>query len=281
MKLELMKMKVGFIGTGSIGSILIESFIESNRILPENILITNRTKKKALAIKERFENITVIDTNQEVAKEADLLFLAIKPLEYKNVIEDIKGILTKNQIIISLASPVEIELLENLLPVKIVKIIPSITNAIQKGNSLIIFGTRLTKEDKDLILNIMENISKPILITEKYLRISSDIVSCGPAFLGFFFEQMVKSSVQFAGISEEISEQLVVEMLISVSKLLENNIFTLHTLIERVAVPGGVTREGLNVMEKEIATLFPKIYQKTEEKFQADIKEVRNMMLEK
>lgn len=44
-------MKIGFIGTGNMGTILIESFIESKAADPSNMTITNRTIEKALHIK--------------------------------------------------------------------------------------------------------------------------------------------------------------------------------------------------------------------------------------
>ncbi len=39
-------MKVGFIGTGSMGSILIEAFIQSGALNPEDIIASNRTASK-------------------------------------------------------------------------------------------------------------------------------------------------------------------------------------------------------------------------------------------
>ncbi len=40
-------MRVGFIGTGSMGSMLIETFIRSGAVNPENVVATNRTIAKA------------------------------------------------------------------------------------------------------------------------------------------------------------------------------------------------------------------------------------------
>ena len=36
-------MKVGFIGTGSMGSLLIDAFIQSGALLPEQIRVSNRS----------------------------------------------------------------------------------------------------------------------------------------------------------------------------------------------------------------------------------------------
>lgn len=44
-------MKIGFIGTGNMGTILIEALIESKAAIPSSLTITNRTIDKALNIK--------------------------------------------------------------------------------------------------------------------------------------------------------------------------------------------------------------------------------------
>lgn len=44
-------MNIGFIGTGNMGTILIEALIESRAVIPSSLTITNRTIDKALNIK--------------------------------------------------------------------------------------------------------------------------------------------------------------------------------------------------------------------------------------
>lgn len=48
-------MNIGFIGTGNMGTILIEALIESEAVIPSSLTITNRTIGKALNIKSDFQ----------------------------------------------------------------------------------------------------------------------------------------------------------------------------------------------------------------------------------
>lgn len=48
-------MKVGFIGTGSMGSLLIESFINSNALKPQQISASNRTHSKITELARRYQ----------------------------------------------------------------------------------------------------------------------------------------------------------------------------------------------------------------------------------
>lgn len=68
-------MKIGFIGTGNMGTILIESFIESNAADPSHITITNRTIEKALKLKERFSGIHVTEDQEKLVQENEIIFI--------------------------------------------------------------------------------------------------------------------------------------------------------------------------------------------------------------
>ncbi|WP_429726165.1 NAD(P)-binding domain-containing protein, partial [Bacillus paralicheniformis] len=74
-------MNIGFIGTGNMGTILIEALIESRAVIPSSLTITNRTIDKALNIKKRFPDIQVAERPEEVITESDAVFICVKPLD--------------------------------------------------------------------------------------------------------------------------------------------------------------------------------------------------------
>lgn len=63
-------------------------------------------------------------------------------------------------------------------------------------------------------------------------------------------------------------------MIIGMGKLLETEIYTLPTLQEKVCVKGGVTGEGIKVLEKEVGEMFEKVFHVTHKKFYEDIEDV-------
>ncbi len=58
------------------------------------------------------------------------------------------------------------------------------------------------------------------------------------------------------GISYEEATQLASEMILGTGKLLTTGGFTPAALMRRVAVPGGITAEGLRMMEHELDGVF-------------------------
>ncbi|WP_028549182.1 late competence protein ComER [Paenibacillus sp. UNC451MF] len=273
-------MKVGFIGTGSMGSILVEAFIQSGALNPDQIVATNRTLSKVEQLAAAYPGLQVARSNIEVVRNCSLVFLCVKPADYKVVITEIKDEAEPDKLLVSITSPVQIRLLEEQLRCKVAKIIPSITNYVFSGATLCIFGNRLEVEDKDLLENLLSHISAPIRVSENHTRISSDLSSCGPAFLAYFIQRFIQASVEETGISEEEATQLASEMTLGTGKLLTTGGFTPASLQKRVSVPGGITAEGLRIMEKELHGMFNSLIRTTHSKYEEDLEKVEALFHE-
>jgi len=270
-------MKVGFIGIGSMGTILIEAFIQSGALEPGRIMASNRSRHKAVCLAERYPGITVAEDNREIAIHNQVIFICVKPHEYKNVIEDIRPYVTSEQIVVSITSPVLIRHLEDLLPCKIAKIIPSITNYARSGASLCMYSERLTQSDREMLESLFGKISTPHIIDEKYTRVTSDLSSCGPAFLCYFIEQFVDAAVEISGIPREEACKLASDMMLGTAKLLVEQHFTLSSLQGKVRVPGGITSEGLNLMQSYMDGMFERLICATHAKYESDLTKIETL----
>ncbi|WNF37691.1 late competence protein ComER [Bacillaceae bacterium IKA-2] len=268
-------MKIGIIGTGSMGSILIEAFIESNAVTSSQLILTNRTIEKAYTFKEKFPGLQVAESCEDIAKVADILFICVKPLQFQPLLKNLQPLLTENQIVISITSPISIQQLQTLVHCKVARVIPSITNRALTGTSLVTYGPTCSNIDKETIISLMSHISTPVIIDEKITRVSSDIASCGPAFFSYLLQDFIDSAVRQTDITKEEATQLASQMMIGFGKLLEKEIFTLATLQERVSVPGGVTGEGLKILNEEIGDMFDLLFQRTHAKYDEDLEKVK------
>ncbi|WP_338777239.1 late competence protein ComER [Metabacillus sp. FJAT-52054] len=264
-------MNIGFIGTGNMGRILIEAFVESAAVKPREIHITNRTLEKAHHIQSQFPGIHVSENSEEIARTCSLIFLCVKPLDLHPLVTRLSPQLTKDQCLISITSPVSANLLESISPCQTARVIPSITNRALSGISLITFGKTCSEENRAKILQLCAQISEPVLIEEDVTRVASDIVSCGPAFFSYLLQRFTDAAVQETQISREMAEQLAAGMITGMGKLIETGHYTLPGLQKKVCVKGGVTGEGIGILEKELGNVFEHLFRKTHEKFDEDL----------
>ncbi len=264
-------MKVGFIGTGSMGSMLLDAFIASGALMPQQVFASSRTPEKVHLLAQRHPGLNVCSSNTETVKNSDVLFLCVKPLQYKALIHEIGSDLRTEQIVISITSPVQIRHLESCLPCKIAKIIPSITHLTLSGASLCMYGSRITEKDRLLVENLLANISRPLEISESHVRITSDFSSCGPAFISFFLDQWIEAAVDMTGIRRYELTKLAGEMLLGTGRLLTEGGFKPHELQERVAVPGGITAKALALLKQSLGGVFEQLISTTHAKYEEDL----------
>ncbi|MBU8905616.1 late competence protein ComER [Desertibacillus haloalkaliphilus] len=263
-------MRIGVIGTGSMGKILIDSFIESNAINPSQLTITNRTLQKADEVKSKYPGITVANSPEKVIDQAEIIFICVKPLQFESLLMPIRHHLSANQILISITSPISVTELETIVDCKVARAIPSITNRALAGSVLLSFGDRCNSNDRLKIKTLLEHIATPLEIEENITRVSSDIVSCGPAFFSYLLQGFIDAAVRQTDITKEQATALTTEMMIGLGNLLEKGVFTLPALQERVCVPGGITGEGIKVLEEELGEMFDHLFEKTHAKYYED-----------
>ena len=125
-------MKLGFIGTGKIGSSVIKG-ICSSKISFTKILISPRNKQIAQKLKIKFNKIIIAKNNQEIVDNCNWVFLSITPTVGKKIIKELK--FKSNQTIISFISSISLSELSKAIKVKakIVRAIPLPPISLKKG----------------------------------------------------------------------------------------------------------------------------------------------------
>ena len=102
-------MKIGIIGTGNMGRILTEALLDGKAVSPSSMIITNRTLMKAIAIQENLSRYSYFTRHiEEIGKQADLIFICVKPHDVYEVTTKLKPYLTKEKCVISITSPISV-----------------------------------------------------------------------------------------------------------------------------------------------------------------------------
>lgn len=274
-------MNVGIIGTGNMGRLLVEAFIEGEAVSSSSLIMTNRTKSKALLLKDKYQDIKIGDNAAEVAAESNLIFLCVKPLDMFKILQEIHPFLTKDKCLISITSPIQTEQFEKKVPCSVIRVIPSITNRALSGVSLITYGKHCNEAWKATVEQLFAKISVPVEINEEVTRVASDIVSCGPAFFSYLLQRFIQAAVSETEIEEKVATELASQMIIGFGDLLKQGLYTLPTLLEKVCVKGGITGVGIEVLEKEMGEMFEHLFHATHEKFEEEVEKVNLQFINK
>ncbi len=257
------KMKIGFIGYGSMGSMILNGFLDSNSISAKDIIVSNRTISKLDDLKEKYPEIEISEKNVDLAKKCNPLFLFVNTGEVKNVLDEIKEQLTKDTHIIHISAGLSLKTIEKSFSFKITQIIPSLTSELKEGVSLVCHNEKVNSQEKKFVESLFSRISQVKVVREEDLDISTDLTSCSPAFMAYIFKGFADIGAARSELTEKEAEEMVLQTLLGTIKLLTEKKMSFEEIISRVATKGGITEEGIKSLETDLPLVFDNLFKST------------------
>ncbi len=255
--------KIGFIGYGSMGKVILDGFLLSGIIKPYDVIISTRTKSKLDKLKEEYPEIEIAQDNTITSIKSDLLFLMVGTSDVKDVLEEINEFTSKDTHIVYISAALTIGNVNRIFKGKISKAMPSLTSKVLEGVTLICHNSAVTKTEGEYLNSLFNSIGISKVIDEQDFDVGADITSCSPAFIAQIFREFAKTAAMNSGFSIKETEEMVIKTLYGTSKLLSDGNMGFEELISLVATKGGITEEGLEVLNDEIPSTFNKLFSKT------------------
>jgi pyrroline-5-carboxylate reductase len=250
----------GFIGTGSMGGMLIRKIIGTGLVVPGRISASSKSGISARALAGT-TGITAGPSNRSVAGNADVLFICVKPLEVRGVLDEIRDVLKPGALLVSIAGCVSLENLRDWAgdSVHCVRIIPSVTAEENAGISLVAWGHGVSPGDKKLVLGLLNAISTAVEIDEQDFDLYTNLTSCGPALIVAMMREFAGAAARTGTIPPGLAEYLVKETMAGTARILEGGQDTFDTVIRRVATKGGSTEEGVKVLQARLPEVMDEV----------------------
>ncbi len=240
---------IGFIGTGYMGGALASAASRSGMDI--KILLSNRSREKAEKLAEQI-NGEVTD-NATIAREAEYIFLGVKPQILQGMFEGIEDILKErkdNYVIVSMVAGKDLAFLKKMFfDHPIIRISPNMPVLVGSGLSQYVFSDDVSKEDQEFFLKLMAPTGKLIPNDEHYMGAVSGVTGCGPAFAAMFIEALADGAVR-CGVGRKDAYIYAAEMLKGTADLYLESGQHPGAIKDSVCSPAGLTIEGVRVLEK-------------------------------
>lgn len=245
-----MEKKIGFIGCGNMSKAIIGGLVSAGQVKPENIWVFDRKPATNQAMQEKY-GITPGSSAEEVAKQADILFAAVKPDVILTVLKEVSGSLNKETVVVSVAAGVTLASLATVLghDRKLVRVMPNTPALVNEGMTSVTPNVLVTKEEAEEIVAIFNGFGKAAMVPEYMIHAVVGVSGSAPAYVFMFIEAMADAAVlggmpraqayQFAAQAVKGSAQMVLETGIHPAELKD-----------RVCSPGGTTIEAVKVLEE-------------------------------
>jgi pyrroline-5-carboxylate reductase len=258
-----MNKKIGIIGFGSMGSMLVTKFIESCSIENNNLYVSNRRIEKMDSLTNVFPSIHICNSNYETADASDIIIICTKPLEIRNVLDEIKPALNFRKHLISINGSLKLENIESVYQGKISKIMPSLTAEINKSITLVCHNNLVTDTDKQCLLQLLEILGEVYEIPEEEFGMASELTSCMPGLLASMFDILSNSAKKHTSLSEDTIRLMIMKTVHATAQLMLEKKMNFTEMIERVATKGGITEVGTRVLEENLPEVYDQLFEKT------------------
>lgn len=156
---------------------------------------------------------------QEVAKQCDLLLLAVKPMIMPEILREIAPVVTKDQIIVSIAVGLTIDSYLAVLgqDKKVVRAMPNTPAAVQAGMTAFTFCGNVTVEEQDAVLKLFSLAGGTSVLPERLMNAVSALTGSSPAYVYMFIEAMADAGC-YAGIPRQQAYELAAQAVLGLAK---------------------------------------------------------------
>lgn len=241
--------KIGFIGCGNMGEAFLQGIINSHMVDSSDIYVYDKSKQNI--IKDRY-NVNILENEISVVETCDIIFLAVKPNVYFDVIDEIKEAVNSTKVIVAMAPGIMMETILDQIDnanSKIVRTMPNLPLMIQEGCIAYAFNENIEEEEEVYFKRLFEKIGMAIEIKEDLFDAVIGASGSSPAFMFMFIEALADGVVSL-GLPRNDAYKLIGQTLIGAGKmLLESNLHP-GVLKDNVCSPGGTTIVGVNTLEE-------------------------------
>ena len=243
-------MKVLIVGYGNMGKTYANSFISSRFIKPEDIFVLVRNENFSTP-ESSIPKANFSHSKTEKISDFDIVILAVKPQDFVTLATTIKPFLKDSQIIFSVMAGITLSKLASQLSCsKIVRSMPNIPTQIGMGMTVFTASANVDRKELFIIQNLINTTGKSVYVeNEKLIDAASAISGCGPAYVFYFMQSMIKAAVDL-GFNESEAELLVNQTFMGSVAIQNSYSLSNEEWIRKVASKGGTTESALQVFEK-------------------------------
>lgn len=243
-------MKMGFIGSGNMGGAIIGGIVNGKIANPSDIIVSDKNEAALVKINSEYGVNTTTD-NKTVAKEADVLFLCVKPQFLYLVIDEIKDSISENTVIVSIVAGQSIEAITSAFgkKIKLIRVMPNTPALVGEGMAALTINENVSKEEADIVLNVFNSFGKGEIVPENLMDAVTAVSGSSPAYVFMMIEAMADAAV-IGGMPRSQAYTFAAQAVMGSARMVLETGKHPGELKDMVCSPAGTTIDAVASLEK-------------------------------
>jgi pyrroline-5-carboxylate reductase len=242
--------RIAILGCGKIGEALLAGLLSTGWRRADELVVTGRRDERLAELTER-HGVTATRSNAEAVSGAGVVVIAVKPQDFDVLLGEIGGLLSTDQVVVSIAAAVPTAAIERRLanPVPVLRAMPNTPATVHEGVAGLCAGAHAGEEHMAVAEEVLAHVGRVVRVAEIYMDAVTAVSGSGPAYFALLAEAMIEAGI-LLGLSREISTDLVVQTMLGTAKLLRDEKMHPVELREMVTSPGGTTIRAIHELEQ-------------------------------
>jgi pyrroline-5-carboxylate reductase len=243
-------LRVAILGAGKMGGILLQAFLKSKVLEPEQIMATVEHADRAAQLSAQW-GVDVSTDNVAAAMAANLILIGLKPATVPEVVRQIRPALTPEKLLISIAASVKTETIAHAadMEIGVVRAMPNTPSMLGAGIAALSRGQHATQEQLDLASFLFTTVGRTVVVEEKHLDAVTGLSGCGPAFIYIILESLAEAGVK-VGLPRDVATLLAAQTTYGAAKMVLETGYHPALLKDAVTTPAGCTIDGILELEE-------------------------------
>ena len=238
---------IAILGTGKMGEALLSGLLRAGRP-PADVAVVVRREARADELRAAY-GVPVVSA-EEAAKSAATLVVAVKPQDMGGMLDQIAGLVTTSQLVISVAAGITTSFIEQRFPVEVpvVRVTTNTPVLVDEAMSLISAGSFASQAHLRIAEEMLSPVGKVLRIPEYQQDAATALAGSGPAYLFYLVEAMVDAGV-LVGMPRRTALELVTQAVYGAATMVRDSGEHPVILRETVTSPGGTTIAAIRELE--------------------------------
>lgn len=239
-----MKNNIAVIGAGVIGGSVTKSLLKSG--YQGKITVADVQLKKAKELETLGAALT--NDNKKAVKDADVVFLCVKPNILKPVLQQIRKEV-EGKLVVSTAAAVTVQFCKRVAPkAHIVRVMPNVAISVQESFTAYCCDKDVTEQEKQIIKTLLELMGKSMEIEEKFMDAVTAVSGSGPGYLSIIVEALAYAGLK-VGLPRDLALKSAAQAVLGTAKLVLETGLSPAQIRDNVTTPGGTTIEAIYEVE--------------------------------